>query len=128
MTILIVTELIVVQQIKSTFVKFKFDCCLLRLINLFFALRRLNERFIFLDKDGSSNSSDTVCILADITKLPQKPVTNACQLLLNKLTSCAPTARVMRHLIRSHTLPMEEPFDLAIHYDLNFTKVMCIHL
>ncbi|RCH85929.1 hypothetical protein CU097_004268 [Rhizopus azygosporus] len=88
----------------------------------------LDEKFVFLDKDISSSLNKTVSILTDRTKLPQRPLINACRSLLNKLTSCALSAKVMRSIIRTHGLQMEEPFDLALHNDLNFTEVMCTHL
>ncbi|KAI7903860.1 uncharacterized protein BX663DRAFT_347136 [Cokeromyces recurvatus] len=78
--------------------------------------------FFLLFYSWTSNRSETVGILTDLTKLYHKPFIDACQLLLNKLASCASSVRVMRNLIRSHALQMEEPFDLAVHTDLNFTR------
>ncbi|KAG2194319.1 hypothetical protein INT47_000246 [Mucor saturninus] len=86
----------------------------------------LGEKFIFLDKD-STHHNEAAQILASPTKLPNKPLTHVCQLLLDKLANCAPSSRLMRKLIRSNTLNMDEPFDLSIHADLNFTEVMCTH-
>ncbi|CAO3661715.1 unnamed protein product [Rhizopus microsporus] len=88
----------------------------------------LDEKFMSLDKDISSNPNETVSFLIDIIELPQIPLSNACRSLLNKLTSCAPSAKVMRNIIRTHVLQMEEHFDLALHNDLNFTEVTCTHL
>lgn len=93
--------------------------------NFFFVLRRLDEKSIPLDKDGSSNHNETVSSLTNLTQLPHKPLTDACHSLLNKLDSCASSARVTRDLIRSYA--SQEPFDLAVHTDLNFTKVMRTH-
>ncbi|CEP07565.1 hypothetical protein [Parasitella parasitica] len=87
----------------------------------------LGEKFIFLDMD-STHHNEAAQILASPTKLPNKPLTHVCQLLLNKLANCAPSSRLMRELIRSYPLNMEEPFDLSIHADLNFTEVLCTHL
>ncbi len=96
--------------------------------NFFIGLRRwLGEKFIFLDKD-SIQHNETAQILAGPTKLPIKSLTNACRLLLDKLAICAPSSRKMRELIKSYFLQMDEPFDLSIHADLNFTEVMCTHL
>lgn len=86
----------------------------------------LDEKFIFLDKD-STHHNEAARILASPTKLPNKPLTHVCQLLLNKLANCAPSTRLMRELIRSYPLNMDEPFDLSIHADLNFTEVMCTY-
>ena len=80
-----------------------------------------------MDKD-SIHHNETAQILGGPTELPVKPLTHACQSLLDKLAICAPSARVMRELIRSHPLKMDEPFDLSIHADLNFTEVLCTHL
>ncbi|GAN11061.1 hypothetical protein MAM1_0461c10615 [Mucor ambiguus] len=86
----------------------------------------LGEKFIFLDKD-STHHNEAAKILASPTKLPIKPPTHVCQLLLNKLANCAPSTRLMRELIRSYPLNMDEPFDLSVHADLNFTEAMCTH-
>ncbi|KAL7312716.1 hypothetical protein PS15m_008448 [Mucor circinelloides] len=91
-----------------------------------YSFDELGEKFIFLDKD-SIQHNETAQILAGPTKLPIKPLTHDCRLLLNKLANCAPSTRLMRELIRSYPLTMEEPFDLSIHADLNFTEVMCTH-
>ncbi|CEG70372.1 hypothetical protein RMATCC62417_06283 [Rhizopus microsporus] len=57
-----------------------------------YIFEKLDEKFVFLDKDISSSLNETVSILTDRTKLSQRPLTNACRSLLNKLTSCAPSA------------------------------------
>ncbi|KAG0737601.1 hypothetical protein G6F57_012703 [Rhizopus arrhizus] len=44
----------------------------------------LGEKFIFLDKD-SIHYNETAQTLAGLTKLPFKPLTHACRLLLDKL-------------------------------------------
>ncbi|KAG1136391.1 hypothetical protein G6F37_012277 [Rhizopus arrhizus] len=92
----------------------------------YYSFNELGEKFIFLDKD-SIQHNETAQILAGPTKLPIKPLTHDCHLLLNKLANCAPSTRLMRELIRSCPLNMDETFDLSIHADLNFTEVMCTH-
>ncbi|KAL0088516.1 hypothetical protein F4703DRAFT_1792678 [Phycomyces blakesleeanus] len=85
----------------------------------------LGENF-FLDKD-STHHNEAAQILASSTKIPNKPLTHVCHLLLNKLANCAPSTRLMRELIRSSPLNTDEPFDLSINADLIFTEVMGTH-
>ncbi|KAG2231475.1 hypothetical protein INT48_008803 [Thamnidium elegans] len=89
----------------------------------------LDEKFIFLDKDKESTTdNETATILADLIKLSNKPLTAVCDSLIHKLVNCPPSTKIMRDLIRTHaTSKMDESFDLALHYDLNFTEVMSTH-
>ncbi|KAI9251087.1 hypothetical protein EDC94DRAFT_292344 [Helicostylum pulchrum] len=48
---------------------------------------KLREKFIFLDKDLKDINNEIVQVVAGLTKLPNKSLSNACRSLINELCS-----------------------------------------
>ncbi|KAL9545627.1 hypothetical protein MBANPS3_007059 [Mucor bainieri] len=61
-----------------------------------------------------------------ITALLPSALSNAAESLLFKIAACPPSSRVVRREIRSFE-PQDEPFDLILHADMNFTETIAIH-
>ncbi|RCH89314.1 hypothetical protein CU098_009211, partial [Rhizopus stolonifer] len=86
----------------------------------------MNEKFIFPDQSDATEDK-TLIKLRELTGLPNKELDQDCQTLLASLDSCAPSAIVLRKIIRKHACSSNEQFDLSVHYATNFIEVMAVH-